>query len=88
MYSFEGLASLALIETDPLWSATMLGAADGLRARIGSPLPDNLREAQAEELNSLRNALGEEAFAAAWETGRVMTTEQAIGFALAQSSLS
>ena len=36
------------------------------------------------QMASVREALGEEAFAAAWDAGRAMTWEQAVEYALSE----
>ena len=54
-----------------------------LREEIGAPtwLKDKQRQDRA--IAEARTALGEVAFAAAWEAGRALTWEQAVEYALA-----
>jgi predicted ATPase/DNA-binding SARP family transcriptional activator/Tfp pilus assembly protein PilF len=63
-------------------AARLWGAAQALREQIGAPLPPRLREERDRHVRQARSALGEEAFAAAWEEGRAMTSEQAVLHAL------
>jgi hypothetical protein len=58
------------------------GAAQALREEVGCPLPLNELEKYDRCVTAAREALGEEAFAAAWAEGRVMPMEQAIAIAL------
>ncbi|HZO88252.1 MAG TPA: tetratricopeptide repeat protein, partial [Chthonomonadaceae bacterium] len=63
-------------------AARLLGAAERQREDIGVGLPLSAREEYARNQAIVREALGEAAFAAAWEEGRAMTLEQAIAYAL------
>jgi hypothetical protein len=58
-------------------AARLLGAAEALCQMQGGTLPGSDAEVYA------RATLGDEAFAAAWETGRTMSLEQMIEYALA-----
>jgi hypothetical protein len=49
---------------------------------VGSPITPDNQEEYEHELSAIRAALGEEAFAAAWEAGRALSWEQAIAYAL------
>ena len=60
-----------------LWSVATTG-----REAICFPLPPFEREIQEREMTAAREALGEEAFAAAWARGQTMTIEQATEYAL------
>jgi predicted ATPase/Tfp pilus assembly protein PilF/DNA-binding XRE family transcriptional regulator len=63
--------------------ARLLGAADGLRTTIGAPVPPGLDQRGHERtVATLRSALGEGAFAAAWAAGQALSLEQAITEAL------
>jgi predicted ATPase/class 3 adenylate cyclase len=76
------LESLAMIEPDPERAACLYGAAEGLREVLHHPRTPSGRSDYDRELGTLRAALGEQAFAAAWDQGRAMTLEQAIPYAL------
>ncbi len=78
----EGLAAGCGAQKQPRRAAHLFGAAKALRAAIGVPLPPNERDRYDREVAALREALGEEAFAAAWAAGRAMTLEEAVAYAL------
>jgi hypothetical protein len=63
-------------------AARLWGAADALRESLGAPLPPHERDEAVREREGLRQALGEEAFAAAFAEGRAMNWERAIAYAL------
>ena len=61
-------------------AAYLLGAANEVYQRIALGLPLRERSENAETEATTRTALGEEAFTAAWEEGKAMTLEQAVGY--------
>jgi predicted ATPase/class 3 adenylate cyclase/DNA-binding XRE family transcriptional regulator len=62
--------------------ARLLGAATALREAIGAPLTVSSQEELAQAVAAARAALGEEAWAAAFAAGKVLSMEQAIALAL------
>jgi hypothetical protein len=68
-------------------AARMWGAAEKLREAVGMPLPPYLRIQFERDLPTLRSRVGEETWAAAWEEGRAMTTEEAVRCALGREAL-
>ena len=58
--------------------AQIWGAAESLREAIASPLPPANRVGYELAVSTVRAQLGEQAFSAAWQEGRVMTPEQII----------
>jgi tetratricopeptide (TPR) repeat protein len=56
-------------------AARLLGAAAGLRAGINSPIPPREQPAHDRTTATLRAAMGEAAFSAAWNEGTVMDLE-------------
>ncbi len=78
----EGLAGLAGVEGRAARSAQLFGAAEVLREAIGAPLPPCDRAGYDRNLSVARAGLHEDAFAAAWASGREMTLEQAVEYAL------
>jgi len=64
-------------------AARLGGAASALRESIGSPRSPAEQEEIDQQVAAVREALGEAAFAAAWDAGRAMTWEQAVEYALA-----
>lgn len=80
--SLESFASLSATQDKREQAARLWGAAERLRAEIGSPLALDERDAYDCDVATAQQALGEAAFAAAWADGRAMTMEQAIAYAL------
>ncbi len=64
----------------------LLGAAAALRSALGMPLLPVERPAYRQTEETLRAALGEEAFAAEWAAGQALTLEQALALALGEPS--
>jgi tetratricopeptide (TPR) repeat protein len=84
----EGLERLAWLTASgwPQRAAQLGGAADALRASLGMPLAPALSASHAAALETMRAALGEEAFAVAWAEGRALTLEDAVALALTGQS--
>ena len=80
--SLEGFAALAAREHRSEQAAVLWAAAEALREQIDAPLPPGDREAHDQKVVPVRQALGEEAFSAAWAAGAAMTIEQAMDAAL------
>ena len=78
------MADVARGQARPSRAAQLVGAAATLRERIGSPLPTPGQKELEKTLTTAREALGEAAFAAAWDAGRAMTMEQAVEYALSE----
>src|SRR5262249_52335651 len=79
------LAAVALSEAQFERAARLLGSAEGLREAMGTPLAlaDRAEHDRtvAATVAAAREALGEEAFAAAWAEGQAMPLEEAIEYA-------
>ncbi len=69
----EALAHLARQQSDWQRATRLWATVQTLRAVIGSPLSPDAREDYVRDVAAVREALGEEAFAAAWAEGRAMT---------------
>jgi predicted ATPase/class 3 adenylate cyclase len=67
-------------------AAQLAAAAEVLREALGVPLGWEDRTDHERAVQAMREALGEEAFAAAWAEGRAMSPDQAISLALADAS--
>ncbi len=80
--SLEGLAGIAATYGQPALAARIFGAAAALRDAIGVPLEPALLTDYDAYLASARGDLGESAFAAAWNEGRLGGVEHAIELAL------
>jgi hypothetical protein len=81
-YPLEGFAVLAAAQKQMERAAPLLGAVENLYTSIHFEMSPKERAEHDHAIASARAALGEEAFAAAWAEGRMMTIEEAIVFAL------
>ena len=82
-YSLEGLAGVVAALGCSLRAARIWGAAEQLRAEVGSPLAPIERPHYDRRVAVARAALADRAvFDRAWQEGRALTLEQAIGLAL------
>src|SRR5207249_6580001 len=66
----KGLAGVAGAQGHADQAARLMGAVEAVREALGTPLPPEDRVDQERIQGPLRTALGEAAFAAAWEAGR------------------
>ena len=82
----EGLAGVAVVKGESERGARLLGAAEGIREAIGTPLPPSERAEVDGYSAAVQAGLEEKAFAAAWAKGRGMSMEQAISYALEEES--
>lgn len=81
----EGLAAVDNAGGKAERAVRLFSAAAALRETIGVPLPPSGRAHQDRYIASLRAALAEQRFAAAWAQGQGWTLEEAIGAALTES---
>jgi len=77
-FLLEGLANLLATQGEPARAARFWGAAEALRESTGVPIWPVERAAYEHTVEGVRAQLGEQAFAAAWNEGRLMTPEQAL----------
>jgi non-specific serine/threonine protein kinase len=84
-YALEAMAELASAEGRMERAARLIGAAESLRAVIGSPVHHSEHPEQDRVVTATRAALGAEAYAALLEEGRGMTLEQAVSQALEEA---
>ena len=84
---WEGLAGVAA-PLDPVRAARLLGAANALREHLGHPLAPALNPRYETTVNTVRSALEQAVFAAAWEAGSHLAVEQAAAEARAVVTLS
>jgi Tetratricopeptide repeat len=78
----EGLAEVALAECQWEPAARLFGAAASLREAIGWPVEGGRVEEYDHQVSTLRDALGERAFAAAWAAGAALSWTQAADYGL------
>jgi DNA-binding NarL/FixJ family response regulator len=77
------VARLAAVSGRPEIAASLYGAAEALFETIGEPLVVPPRALYHRHVATLREILGDEAFTAAWATGRALPLEQAVAHARA-----
>jgi predicted ATPase/class 3 adenylate cyclase len=74
----EGLAATVAAQGNHVWAAHLWGAAEALRETIGTPLPPVDCAPYHRAVAAARTQLGEQAFAAAWAQGHLLSPEQAL----------
>ncbi len=79
----EDLAGLPMSADLQICAVRWLGSADALREAIGFPVRASARAAYDRTLETLKTALGDSAFHAAWEEGRTAPREEIVRDALA-----
>jgi len=82
--TLEGLAGIGVSQGRPGQAATLLGAADALRAAIGFPVPPDQRPDYERHLGTARAVLTADEFDAHWVRGRAMSRRQAVEYALGE----
>jgi len=83
-WCLEKLAEAGNLQSRFRPAAIIFGAASALRASVGSAMDAADRPAYERTISKIRTKLGEAAFAAAWEEGRVLTVEVAVDYALSE----
>jgi non-specific serine/threonine protein kinase len=85
-YAFFGLACVADSEGRTLRAARLWGVSEAIREAAGFRLPHAALSVMEYEsrLAAVRARLGEATFEEAWAEGKVMTTEQAVEYALSE----
>jgi ATP/maltotriose-dependent transcriptional regulator MalT len=84
----EVLAWVARVDGSPHRAARLLGATEALREQGGRRINAIARRALDAETVLLRQAIGEEAFEAAWNLGRALSVDQAVRYALDEIDIS
>lgn len=79
--TLQALAT-AMLDDDICFAVSLWGAEQSLRENISLAMPLKEQDKYDHQLSQTRAALGEDAFIAAWETGRALTWEQATDYAL------
>jgi tetratricopeptide (TPR) repeat protein len=81
----EGRARAARDEGNFHRSVVLLGAAQSRRDPAGTPVPPYRRSEYDDDVQTLRIALGDDAYNVAWSEGRAMSADDAIEYALRES---
>jgi predicted ATPase/class 3 adenylate cyclase len=74
----EGLARAIAAQGDPAQAVLLWGMAEALREELGAPLHPVERAEHDPAIVVVRDQLGEEAFIATWQEGRLMPADQAL----------
>jgi hypothetical protein len=82
----EGLAMVATRHAQPERALHLAGAADAIRAALGSPAAPHEHNRMEKALLPARSALTEPAAAAAWTEGNAMSLQAAVEEALAEGN--
>ncbi len=80
--TLEAVANFAAAQRRFERAARLFGATERLRETMEHPLPSGEQAEFARSPEVIRDGLGAEAFAAAWEKGRALSLEQAVAAAL------
>jgi predicted ATPase/DNA-binding CsgD family transcriptional regulator len=81
-FSTEGLASLALIQGQAGKTARLFGWADAARDSIQNTRPSLEQADIDQQINTIIEMIGEEAYVGAYAEGQAMTMEQAIAYSI------
>lgn len=81
-YPFDGFAIVAAMQDQIQRATRLLSVAESLYIPLRFEMSVKERAEHDQAIASARAALGEEAFAAAWEEGKKMTLDEAIAYAL------
>jgi tetratricopeptide (TPR) repeat protein len=88
IYAIEGLANLHLTQGQPERSVRLFAWADAMREKIGDPRPPVEQSSVERDFAIIRSHLNDIAFEKVYQTGRTMTTEQAIALGRKGQSVS
>ena len=83
--SLESWAHLAVAEGNSEGAVRLISVAAAHRQKLGMPLPPVEQPEQTALRDAARTALGEEAFAEAWEAGSRMSLEEATALVLGET---
>ena len=81
-HQLECIAFVAIAEGHPERAASLIGAAEALRAKIGTSMAAYEQAEYDQQMAGLRALLNETDLSRLWAEGRAMTMEQAIQFAV------
>ena len=84
VYSLEGIAAVAAATQEDERAATLLGASRAVAEASGALLEPFEREIHERTMDAAADALGAEAFASAFTSGRQFTPAAAVAFALGE----
>jgi tetratricopeptide (TPR) repeat protein len=85
--AMEELAFVASSRQEPELAARLVGAAQALREAIGAPVPPADQPRYDRSVTAVHAQLREDAFDEGWESGRLLSLEEAVTEALAVAAL-
>jgi tetratricopeptide (TPR) repeat protein len=85
-YAIEGLASLNVEQKQPERAARLFGWVDATREQINYPRPPVELASVERDLAMIHSQISDDAFEEAYESGKVMTLEEAVTFALSNTN--
>jgi len=83
--AFEGLAIVVSEQGSAERAARFMGVAEAIRESIGAPVAGSLRAESERNIAAVRAQLDEKTFADAWASGRALSLDQAIQYALGKT---
>jgi predicted ATPase/transcriptional regulator with XRE-family HTH domain len=87
-FVLEEIARVNIRWAQPAKAARLFGVAEALRESVGAPVAPPDRAEREETIASLRQAMSDAEFNAAWTVGRGMGLEEAVSYAKALSRIS
>jgi tetratricopeptide (TPR) repeat protein len=81
-WNFEGMATVASELGRHAYATQLSAVAERLRQEVSAPRPPDEQARYDQTLAAARTGLGSESFEQAWESGRALTSEEAITLAL------
>ena len=84
-WCLERFAEIEVETGDPLRAARLLGAAETLRTSLRTEVDIADRPDYERTVSTVRDRLGEQVFATAYEQGKAMSFEQGVAYAQASS---
>ncbi len=85
-FTIEGFASLNVQQKEPERAARLFGWVDATREKIDYPRPPVEQASVDRDLAMIHSQLSNDAFEEAYESGRVMTLDEAVTFALSDTN--
>jgi hypothetical protein len=85
-HQLECFGFLAMVDDQDERALKLFAAADALRERIAAPMTAEEQPYFDEQIKTLRQTLDARQFERVWASGRALTMEQALDFALGEDS--
>jgi predicted ATPase/class 3 adenylate cyclase len=85
-HQLECFGFLAIVDEQNERALKLFAAADALREKVGAPMTSEEQAYFDEQMDVLRQGMDAGQFKRIWTTGRALTMEQALGFALEENT--